>query len=165
MKNLYKSTALKEINRLIWKLGTFKIRLLGFISPKIISFSKESMIVRVRLNRRTKNHLNSMYLGALVMGAELAAGLPYAYFATINKLKFSLVFASMESQYLKRPDSDVYFEVKDLSIFENLLNTSISDPNRHSLDVFVDAYTFYNEENKKERVATFKLELSVKVKQ
>jgi hypothetical protein len=164
MNNLYKSTALKEINRMLWKLMTFKIRLLGFISPKVMYYGKDRLVVRVRLNRRTRNHLNSMYLGALVMGAELAAGLPYAYLATTEKLKFSLVFAGMDSKYLKRPDSDVYFEVKDLSIFEDLLETTKKSGERKSIDVDVDAFTFYNEENKKEKVATFKLELSVKVK-
>lgn len=164
MNNLYKSTALKELNRLLWKLGTFKIRLLAFVSPKVVYFSQEKLVIRIKLNRRTRNHLNSMYLGALVMGGELAAGLPYAYFATTEKLKFSLVFAGMDSKYLKRPDSDVYFEVKDLSIFETLLKTTKSNPERQSLDVHVDAYTFYDMESKKEKVATFKLELSVKVK-
>lgn len=164
MNNLYKSTSLKEINRLLWMLGTFKIRLLGFISPKVVHFSQEKLVVRVKLNRRTKNHLNSMYLGALVMGAELAAGLPYAYFAQSQKLKFSLVFGSMESQYLKRPDSDVYFEVKDLTIFEALLKETNETGERQSEFIDVDAYTFYNNEQSKEKVATFKLELSVKVK-
>jgi hypothetical protein len=164
MNNFYKSIAIKEINRLLWKLGTFKIRLLAFISPKVVYYSQEKLVVKVKLNRRTRNHLNSMYLGALVMGAELSAGLPYAYFATTEKLNFSLVFASMESKYLKRPDSHVYFEVQDLSIFESLLAETKLSGERMSKDVHVDAYIHYDSDDLKEKVATFKLELSVKVK-
>ncbi len=163
MNKFYKSTSIKEINRMLWMLGTFKIRLLGFISPKVVHFSREKVVVRVKLNRKTKNHLNSMYLGALVMGAELAAGLPYAYFAQLEKAKFSLVFADMESKYLKRPDSNVYFEVKDLTIFEKLLEETIKYPERKSEKIYVDAFTHYNESNQ-EKVATFALGLSVKVK-
>jgi len=164
MINYYESSAMKEINRMLWKLGTFKIRLLAFISPKVVYYSQEKIVIRVKLNRRTRNHLNSMYLGALVMGAELAAGLPYAYFGTKEKLKFSLVFAGMDSKYLKRPDSDVYFEVRDLSIFEKLLEETKKSGERQSKQVDVDAYTFYNDSTRTEKVATFTLSLSVKVK-
>lgn len=164
MNNLYKSTAIKEINRLLWKLGTFKIRLLAFISPKVVYYTQEKIVVRVKLNRRTRNHLNSMYLGALVMGAELSAGLPYAYFATSEKTPFSLVFAGMESKYLKRPDSHVFFEVQDLTIFENLLKETKASGERQTKNIHVDAFIHYDTPDLKEKVATFKLELSVKVK-
>ncbi|GAM75988.1 hypothetical protein JCM19241_286 [Vibrio ishigakensis] len=30
--------------------------------------------VKIPLRRRTKNHLNSMYMGALVVGADVAGG-------------------------------------------------------------------------------------------
>lgn len=164
MNNFHKSREIKEINRFLWKLATFRIKLLGFISPKVLHFAEDKLVVRVKLNRRTKNNLNSMYLGALVMGAELAAALPYAFLATKENLKFSLVIAGMESKYLKRPDSDVFFEVKDLTIFEKLLSDTRVSGIRSNKRVQVKAFTFYEDSSKTEKVATFTFELSVKVK-
>jgi acyl-coenzyme A thioesterase PaaI-like protein len=53
-------------------LSIFKIPLLAFITPRIVEMSDDRVVVRVRLDRRTQNHLGVMYFGALAMGAELS---------------------------------------------------------------------------------------------
>ncbi len=44
------------------------------VSPKIIAIDSKHVEVRIPLRRRTKNHLNSMYFGALAVGADVAGG-------------------------------------------------------------------------------------------
>lgn len=93
----------------LWTFGHFKVPLIGHLRPKLISIDDKRVIVKLPLGRRSKNHLNSMYFGALAVGADLAGGLHGFYYANQLKLKISLVFKSFQAQFLHRPESDVYF--------------------------------------------------------
>ncbi|MAW07381.1 MAG: hypothetical protein CME61_03750, partial [Halobacteriovoraceae bacterium] len=53
----------------------FNVPLLFWIRPKIVELNNERVIVCIPLNRRTKNHLNSMYFGVLSAGADFAGGI------------------------------------------------------------------------------------------
>ena len=55
--------------------GFAKIPLIGYVGPKIVQLDEKKCVLRVKLKRRTKNHLNSMYLGVLAVGADLACGM------------------------------------------------------------------------------------------
>lgn len=162
MKFLYNTSALKKINRTLWLLGLFKIRMIGFVNPKVVEFNEEHLVLKIRLNRRTKNHLNSMYLGALVVGADLAAGLPIAFLARENNIKISLAFKNMSSEYMKRPDSDVFFVVEDPSRFERMLIKSQTDKIRITEDIPVKMWTHYNSESA-ELIAESVMGLSIRV--
>lgn len=162
MKFQYKSSQLKKINRLLWQLGVFKIKMIGFIFPKVKYFDREKVVIRVPLNRRTKNHMKSMYLGALAVGADLAAGLPIAFMAREEKVKLSLAFKSMSSEYLKRPDSPVFFEVLALDQFEDMINESIQKEERITKTIPVNAYIHYESQDQ-EKVAEFHMGLSIRV--
>ena len=52
--------------------GLTKIPLLWFISPTVQKMTDEVCEIRVPLNRKTKNHLNSMYFGVLCAAADCA---------------------------------------------------------------------------------------------
>ena len=51
-----------------------KIPLMFFCRPKIMEISDDRVVIKIALNRRTKNHVKSMYFGALAVGADLAGG-------------------------------------------------------------------------------------------
>lgn len=93
----------------LWIFGHFKVPLIGHLKPKLMTMDDQRVIVKLPLSRRSKNHLNSMYFGALAVGADLAGGLHGFYYANQLKLKISLVFKSFQAQFLQRPESDVYF--------------------------------------------------------
>ncbi len=50
-----------------------------------------------------------MYFGALAVGADLAGGLHSFYHAKRANLNVSVAFKSFQAQFLRRPESDVYF--------------------------------------------------------
>lgn len=150
---------LKVYKRKLFLLGLVKIPLISFVRPKLISLSEEKAEVKIRLRRRTKNHLNSMYFGVLAVGADVAAGLFAFYHVDKIGKKVSFAFKSMETEFLKRAESDVIFICND----GNLIKQAIidSDQNQERLNQIVEVIAF-NKEN--ERVAVFKMEVSVKVK-
>lgn len=63
----------RETLSLRW-FGLTKIPVLLYFGVSVTEISNERMVVRIPLRRRTKNHLGSMYFGALCAGADCAAG-------------------------------------------------------------------------------------------
>src|SRR4051794_40679439 len=56
-------------------VGLFKVPVLFFLSPSVVEFNDYRCVVKIPLTRRSKNHLGSMYFGALAAGADAAGGL------------------------------------------------------------------------------------------
>lgn len=54
--------------------GFTKVPLIWLCRPKIIAINEKMVEVKIPLRKRTKNHLNSMYFGALAVGADVAGG-------------------------------------------------------------------------------------------
>ena len=55
--------------------GWLKIPLLASVRPSVVELSETRCVVRIPLRRWTRNHLGSMYFGALAIGADCAGGL------------------------------------------------------------------------------------------
>jgi acyl-coenzyme A thioesterase PaaI-like protein len=154
----------KEINltKLKWQLfllGVFKIPLIGFIRPQLIEINDDTVKVKIKLKRRSKNHLNSMYFGALAVGADIAGGIHTFYYGEKEGLKFSFSFKDMKADFLKRAESDVTFVSNDGSVIHQMIQKSNITKERENKTVSVIAY---NEAN--EVVANFEMGVSLKVK-
>jgi hypothetical protein len=65
---------LAKANWYLFFFGFTKIPLLWFCRPKIIHLDNNSVEIKIPLKRRTKNHLGSMYFGALSVGADITGG-------------------------------------------------------------------------------------------
>ncbi len=145
----------------LWYFGHFKVALIGYLKPRLIKLSDNEIVIRIPLRKRSRNHLNSMYFGALAVGADLAAGLHGFYYADLAKCKVSLAFKSFQAQFLRRPESDVYFVCTAGETVKNMIAESQISGERINKPINVKAYINYL--NQPEEVADFILELSVKV--
>jgi hypothetical protein len=132
--------------------------MIGFVRPKLVSLDTEKVCVAIRLKRRTKNHLNSMYFGALAVGADIAAGIHVFYFSEKYGKKISFAFKGMNAQFLKRAESMVRFECLEGKIVETALLKSIESGERINEVVNVIALNLSGEQ-----VATFEMTVSLKV--
>ncbi len=150
---------LKKVKWQLFLLGRFKIPMLGYTGLKLIELNDTSAKTKIRLKRRTKNHLNSMYFGALAVGADVAAGLHAFYFATLHGKKVSFAFKGMSCEFIKRAESDCTFISEDGKKVEDAILESISTGERINTATEVKVY---DEEN--ELVATFEMIVSVKCK-
>lgn len=148
----------RVIRRKLFLLGLFKIPIIGFIRPKLEEISTTTSMVSVSLRRRTRNHLNSMYLGALVVGAEVAAGIFVFYWGEQLKQKYSFVFQAASSEYLKRADSKVRFVCNDGEVLKELFRKSTESGERVGETVQVEAFNVNDE-----LVAKFQFTISLKV--
>lgn len=155
---------MKDISRFrffLWYFGRFKVPLIGHLKPKLIQIDDESIIIHLRLNHRSKNHLHSMYFGALAVGADLAGGLHAFYLADKKKLKIALAFKSFQARFLKRPESDVFFICTAGNTVAAMLDETQKSNTRVNQSISVQGYTHYP--TQPELVAEFSLELSLKI--
>lgn len=95
-----------------WKLrafGALKIPLVFFCSPRIVEITDDVVEVMIPLTYRTKNHLGSMYFGALAVGADVSGGLLAMNRIVAKGNLVNLIFKDFRAEFLKRPEADVHF--------------------------------------------------------
>jgi len=153
---------LRKARRLLWLFSTVKIPLIGYVSPKLISIDDDRVVMRIKLRRRTRNHLGSMYFGALAIGADLAGGFHAFFLSDKMNEKVSLVFKNFEADFIKRPDSNVYFVSEDGALVKEMIKETVASKERITKSITIKA--FINYPDQAELVAEFKLGLSLKQK-
>jgi acyl-coenzyme A thioesterase PaaI-like protein len=151
--------SLKKMRRLLWMMGMFKIPMIAYVRPKLIQLDDKESLIRIKLRRRTKNHLKSMYFGSLAVGADIAAGLHAFYFAEQSGVKVSFAFKAVKAEFLKRATSTVTFSSNEGKIVQEVFNEAMESKERVNRWIHVEAKNTDNE-----IVATFEMEISVKVK-
>jgi hypothetical protein len=112
-----------------------------------------------------KNHLGSMYFGALCIGADAAGGFIAAKLLRELKggTKGTLIFKDFQAKFLKRPEGDTWFTCRDGARIAEAIETSRMSGQRVDLPVQVVATV--PSKFGTEPVAEFVLTLSLKVKQ
>ena len=153
---------LKKAKRMLWLFGIFKIPLIGFVKPRLLELTDKRMVVKIRLRRKTKNHLGSMYFGALAIGADLAGAFQSFYIADKMNAKLSIAFKNFEADFIKRPESDVYFISDEGLTIQEMVEETIKTKERVTKGIKINAITGYPDNI--EVVSEFVLGLSVKDK-
>ncbi len=136
--------------------GLAKIPLLFITAPKVLELNDKEIAVQIPLNKITKNHLGSMYFGALAIGADCAGGLLATHHIRKRSEKISLVFKDFKAEFLKRPESDVVFRSRDGEALARLVDLVAKTGERHHETVKVQASCG------SEIVAQFTLTISLK---
>ncbi len=149
--------SLRRMQWILFLLGQLKISMIGFVRPRIIEMDDQKVIIRIRLRRRTRNHLGSMYFGALAVGADLTGAIHSVYFTGGKGM--SMAFKSMHAEFLKRAEGDVFFESNDGATIKEMIEESRQTGERVNRMVEVTAKNI-----KGELVAHFKMEISIKMK-
>ena len=150
--------SIKKMRWLLFLLGFVKIPMIRFTNPKLLAIDDNSVRVKIKLRRRTKNHLNSMYFGALSVGADIAGGIQVFYFSKKMDRKVSFAFKGMNAQFLKRAESDIVFESNEGQKIQKAMEKSLKEGSRINDSIMVEA-----KNDQGEVVATFEMIVSVRV--
>ncbi|EQC48027.1 PaaI family thioesterase [Bacteriovorax sp. Seq25_V] len=162
IKKIYK--ALPESIRdtaLVRTFGLFKVPLLFWISPTVVELSKERCEVRIPLNRKTKNHLKSMYFGVLAAGADCAGGLAAMKLIIESGQNVSLAFKDFKAEFHQRAEADTHFICNQGKEIADFVTKVVESGERHHMPVEIVAIC---PKISQEPVATFTLTLSLKNK-
>ena len=144
--------------RNLFLLGFIKIPIVGYVKPRLLEINDEKISVKVKLRKRTKNHLNSMYFGALAVGADIAGGLHAFYFSEAAGKKISFAFKGMNASFIKRAETSIIFNSYDGQIIKEAITLSSENGKRVNKNIKVSALN-----NLGEIVADFTMIVSIKV--
>ena len=150
--------SLRKMKWLMFLLGRFKIPLIGYNNPRLLHIDEQSVRVKIKLRRRTKNHLNSMYFGALAVGADIAGGIQVFYFSKKLGQDISFAFKGMNAEFLKRAESDIVFESNQGGLIKEAIEKSEKEKVRVNQSILVEA-----KNDQQEVVARFEMVVSVRV--
>jgi acyl-coenzyme A thioesterase PaaI-like protein len=99
---------------------TLVVRVLGlripsllFLGPRVMELDDEGCALKIPLGWRSRNHVGSMYVGALCAGADLASGLNAYRVIRSGHPKVVPLFKDLRADFLKRADGDVLFRTRD----------------------------------------------------
>ncbi len=140
--------------------GALKVPALNYVRPSVVRLTDRESEIKIPLNRRTKNHLGSMYFGVLAIGADCAGGLLAMKAIRDSKKKVSLVFKGFKADFLKRPESDTHFLCRDGLSIKRLVKETIRTKKRVNHPITIMATSPKASGN--EPVAKFELILSLK---
>lgn len=140
--------------------GLTKVPMLFFLQPRVIELSETTCVIKIPLSWRSKNHLKSMYFGALAAGADCAGGFMAMKIIFEQNLPVNIVFKDFKAEFLRRAEGDVYFVCDDGRAIQEMMAEAVHSGERQNLEVDVIAYV--PSDRPQEPVARFRLTLSAK---
>ena len=142
-------------------LGWTRIPMLASVRPSVVELDADRCVIRIRLRRWTRNHLGSMYFGAMAIGADCAGGLLAVEQIRKRGAKVTLAFKSFHADFLKRPESDVYFICEEGAKLRELVERTLACEERLGEMVRIQAAT-RGPDGGYDPVAEFTLDLTLK---
>ena len=130
-----------------------------FVRPSVRELSHERVVVRIPLRRRTRNHIGSMYFGALSVGADCAVGALAMHLLNQQPENIAMIFKNFSAEFHKRAEGDVDFCCSDGYGIAKLIEQVAASGERD--EILVDVVATVPEQGD-EPVATFRMTLSMK---
>ena len=130
-----------------------------YVKPSVMEISNERVVVRIPLIRRTRNHLGSMYFGALSVGADCSVGALTMHLIKQQPENISLIFKNFNAEFHMRAEGDVDFCCSQGKEISNLVAQAAASDER--IEKMVDVIATVPDKGD-DPVATFKLTLSMK---
>ena len=140
--------------------GFLKVPMIFYCNPKVVKISEESVEIKISLKRKTKNHVGSMYFGALSVGADVTGGAIALGLIKKSKHKINLLFKDFKADFLKRAEGDVHFVCNDGLLISDMIKETEISKKRVNKPINIIAYVPKKLNN--EPVAKFVLTLSLK---
>ncbi|WP_413288030.1 DUF4442 domain-containing protein [Bdellovibrio sp. HCB337] len=152
--------SLFKANLFLKAYGIFKIPLLAYVSPKCVELSPTRSVIRIKLGRRSQNHLKVMYFGALGIGAELSIAITAVSSIYESGQRIDFIFKDFKAEFLKRNDGDVHFICDEADKVRALIEKATTTGER--LEGTFKGYCTVPSKSETEKTATYELTLSVK---
>lgn len=138
--------------------GLTKVPLLFMCSPRIVKLDENVCEVLIPFRKIVKNHVGSMYFGAMAIGADTCVGMHAVDKIAQSKKKIGFIFKDFKAQFLKRAEGDALFICEEGAQVQALIQEVLRTGERAHKSIKARA------EVQGEIVAEFELTLSLKVK-
>jgi hypothetical protein len=141
-------------------LGLFKVPMIFYTAPTVVEIDLKRCVIKIPLNRRTRNHWGTMYFGTLAVGADCAGG-SLAWRIAEEKFggKISIISKEFHAEFLRRPEGHTFFSCEDGDSITAAMDRATQSGERQNLPIMITATV---PSKGSDPVAKFKLTLSLK---
>lgn len=125
-----------------WKLWLFcfiNIPLIFWLRPRILVMNNKKAEVMMRLSRRSKNHVKSMYFGAICVGVDLVPGALAMHLIKQQSEKIIFVFKDFHAEFLHRCEGDVHFVCEEGELIAAAIDAATRTNERQNVTLNVIA--------------------------
>ncbi len=136
--------------------------MIGYCRPRVINVSDTEVVLSIPLNRRTRNHVGSMYIGAMTVGVDFVTGLTAMISIKKSKKNIVLIFKDLKSSFIKRAEGETFFTCNHTKEIEAAVKKVVDSKKRVNIEVPIIATV--PEKFGDEPVAEFTITLSMKEK-
>ena len=138
--------------------GLTKVPLLFLCSPRIVRLDEDVCEVLIPFRKIVKNHVGSMYFGAMAIGADTCVGMHAVDKISKSKKNVGFIFKDFKAQFLKRAEGDALFICEEGKAVQDLIDEVLRTGERAHKPIKARAVV------RGETVAEFELTLSLKIK-
>ena len=136
--------------------------MIGYCRPRVVNVSDTEVVLSIPLNRRTRNHVGSMYIGAMTVGVDFVTGLTAMTSIKKSKKNIVLIFKDLKSSFIKRAEGETFFTCNHTKEIEAAVKKVVDSKQRVNIEVPIIATV--PEKFGDEPVAEFTITLSMKEK-
>lgn len=86
----------------LYLFGIVKVPMLFFTRPRIIQVNDAQSRILIPFKRRNRNHVGSIYIGALAIGTDICVGLLAMHHIRKINPKMVLIFKDLSCEFLKK---------------------------------------------------------------
>ena len=146
----------------LWVFGLTKVRMIGYCRPRVVNVCDTEVVLSIPLNRRTRNHVGSLYIGAMTVGVDFVTGLTAMASIKKSKKNIVLIFKDLKSSFIKRAEGETFFTCNHTKEIEAAVKKVVDSKKRVNIEVPIIATV--PEKFGDEPVAEFTITLSMKEK-
>lgn len=143
-----------------WLFCLINIPMIFWLRPRLLAISDSEVVFMIKLNRRSRNHVKSMYFGALCVGADMAPGVLAMRLIKQQSDKINFVFKDFQAEFLQRCEGDVHFTCSEGALIAEIIAKAKQSGERQNVTLNVTATV--PSKLGAEPAARFKLTLSLK---
>jgi len=144
---------LRSLNRFL----LLKIPIARLAGIRVVRLDDKACELTLRHRWLNQNPFGSVYFGVLVMGGELATGIPLFKAVNDSGRKISMLVKSHRSEFLKKATGRIRFVFDDMEDLNRNLQTALQSGEKHAFELHSRAL-----DEQGETVATFSYLWSVK---
>eukprot|EP00007_Cunea_sp_BSH-02190019_P009551 CAMPEP_0174237652 /NCGR_PEP_ID=MMETSP0417-20130205/8940_1 /TAXON_ID=242541 /ORGANISM="Mayorella sp, Strain BSH-02190019" /LENGTH=156 /DNA_ID=CAMNT_0015316431 /DNA_START=126 /DNA_END=593 /DNA_ORIENTATION=+ len=119
--------------------GIGLVPVIGYVNPKIEHVDENKCVVRIKHNRRTRNHVGSMYFATLAAGADVCAGFLAMREAFETGQPVIPLFKEFHGTFGRRAYGDVLFTCENGTEVRAAVREALQSGQRVNLPVSVVA--------------------------
>lgn len=128
-------------NKKMQEFAKKKVPMIGYCGPDLLRLSDKVCEIKIALSDKTKNHVDSMYFGALAVGADITCGFLAMSMCDKQSDYVELVFKDFKIDFKRRVLADAHFICEDGGVIEKMIQETTATGQRVSKEIKVSVTT------------------------